>query len=419
MRRYWIVTLPVVALAAVASLSVAREVARKSYAGEPVSDVIFPPQTIPLEFSHIEHLRRDKVNCAHCHEDAPDSRSSLDNNIPGEDICTECHEIDRNDPDKKVAEGEPRVHCSLCHPGYSASQPVARVSIPPPNIKFNHKAHVDRKIRCQLCHGEIVEEEVGLATRDQLPKMMLCLQCHDDKEAPSACTTCHLAEGNGLMKSVYDEGLLEPSGVLRGDVHDMNWRRDHAVIAKQDDGYCANCHRKEFCVGCHNGSVKPMDLHGNDYVTLHTIDARRNNPDCSACHRVQTFCVGCHSRTGVAFDGKGGEFKAPFLTGDTSAGFHPSGWVDFGTRSQDHHSFEAQRNIKQCAACHREQFCTTCHSAVPSNAYRVNPHPAGWLGSRRCKALAKRAGRMCLRCHVDPAEVRCNCRHDVCSEFDA
>jgi len=82
--------------------------------------------------------------------------------------------------------------------------------------------------------------------------------------------------------------------------------------------------------------------------------------------------------------------------------------VDFTGRSANHHSFEAQRNIKQCASCHREQFCTTCHSAEPTNAFRINPHPADWRGSRRCRALARRAGRMCLRCHVDPDEVRCD-----------
>jgi hypothetical protein len=418
LRRTLTPLLPLAAVAAIWGTSSARDIAHSGFAGEPVSEVIFPPQQIPLAFSHVQHLKAAKLNCAFCHEDAPDSTSSVDNNIPGEDTCETCHDIDRKDPDKQVAAGEPPAKCTACHPGYKAGESVARVVVPTPNLKFNHKAHVDKKVRCETCHGELEAENVALATREQLPKMMLCLQCHNDEQAPAACTTCHISEGNGLIQSEYDEGMLAPSGVLRGDTHDMSFRMNHASVAKQDEAYCENCHRKEFCVGCHNGAEKPMDFHGNDYVTLHTIDARRNTPDCSACHRTQTFCVGCHSRSGVAFDGKGSEFEGINLSGAATpaASFHPEGWADITSRTASHHSFEAQRNIKQCASCHREDFCTRCHSAEPTagtgadsfRPFSINPHPANWIGSRRCKALAARAGRMCLRCHIDPDEVRCD-----------
>ncbi len=393
------------------------KVAKRLYAALPVSDVVFPPQQIPLQFSHYVHLTKERLNCGMCHEDAADSKSSLDNLIPAEDTCEICHEIDRNDPDKKVDAGEPGAHCTLCHPGFQKGQPVARVVVPTPNIKFNHAVHVEKKIRCETCHGELVDEKVGLATRAQLPKMALCLQCHDGAQAPSECTTCHLSEAGGIMRTSFDSGFLKPSGVLRGADHDLMFRTSHNLAAKNDRAYCDNCHRKEFCVGCHNGTVKPMDFHGNDYVSLHPIDARRNTPDCSACHRRQTFCVGCHSRSGVAADNKGSEFNGQF-TGDGARPavlFHPSGWVGAGSslisevenRGPTHHSYEAQRNIRQCAACHRETFCTKCHSNDPSSL-SINPHPAGWVGSRRCKALLAHAGRMCLRCHIDPVEVTCD-----------
>jgi len=93
--------------------------------------------------------------------------------------------------------------------------------------------------------------------------------------------------------------------------------------------------------------------------------------------------------------------------------FHPTGWVGVtnsglqegdASRSADHHAYQAQRNIKQCASCHREEFCLTCHStqrAAPKIAFNINPHPNNWVGSARCKAMVKRAGRMCQRCHID------------------
>jgi hypothetical protein len=415
----FLLSLGVALLVALVGLGLAgsarRAPAKADFADTPVSLVIFPAQTLPLLFSHAQHLRAAKLPCTYCHDGADESKSSLDHNIPREAVCAECHAIDRRRPAKVVAARQPRADCVACHPGFTGSGPVARVVVPAPNLKFDHRAHAERKIRCQVCHGDLLAENVGLATRAQLPKMLLCLSCHDGRTAPGACTTCHLVDPGGVMKTRYDEGVLSPSGVLRGDAHDLAFTRDHGPVAANDERYCASCHRQEFCVDCHAGVTKPMEFHGGDYVTLHAIEARRNRPDCSACHRLQTFCVGCHSRAGVAFDGKGSEFLGP-SSGDLSRRFHPDGWVEFrdggivrgvASRSPEHHSLAAQRNLRQCAACHREQFCVTCHTSEAGSPYRINPHPTSWRGSRRCEALRQRAGRMCLRCHLDASQISC------------
>jgi len=384
------------------------DIKKENFDGTPVSGVIFGEQQLPIEFSHADHLK-DKMGCVFCHEDAEESRSSLDNLIPGHDVCDICHDIDRDEPEKKVEEGEPRADCVACHIGYDPKKDeVARVVIPPPNLKFNHAVHAENKVDCRTCHGQFEEQGVVLATRAQLPKMSLCLQCHDDATAPAACTTCHLAEAGGVVKMDFPEGKLAPSGVLRGAIHDTNFRTSHAVVARNDAEYCETCHKKDFCVGCHNGVMKPLDFHGNDYIALHPVEARRNNPDCSACHRLQTFCVGCHSRSGVASDSIVSEFRGSVLQGDGPR-FHPEGWNEFGNRGPNHHSFQAQKNIKQCASCHREQFCIGCHGGT-TPTFRQNPHPPGWAGSRRCRNLLSRAGRMCQRCHTDPRDVTCDPR---------
>jgi hypothetical protein len=289
------------------------------------------------------------------------------------------------------------------------------VRVPPPNLKFDHSLHRVKGVACRTCHGDLQAERVGLATRAQLPKMATCLTCHDGRTAARKCITCHLAGPGGIVRTDFVEGPLAPSGSLRGADHDLQFRRSHRAAAKNDPDYCAACHRTSFCVDCHNGVIKPMDFHGNDYVTLHAIDARRNRPDCSACHRLQSFCVGCHSRAGYADDGRGSEFLPP-SSGDLTRRFHANGWVVFGpdglqrgddSRGATHHSFHAQRNIRQCVSCHREEFCKRCHTAEPGG-HRVNPHPRTWRGSRRCRSLASRNGRVCLRCHVDAAEANCD-----------
>jgi hypothetical protein len=70
-------------------------------------------------------------------------------------------------------------------------------------------------------------------------------------------------------------------------------------------------------------------------------------------------------------------------------------------REANHHAYEAQRNIRACASCHREDFCMSCHAGA------ISPHPIGFAASKRCEALSQKAGRMCLRCHISAQTARC------------
>jgi len=380
---------------------------------QPRSYVVYPTQSLPLRFSHAKHVGVIGADCEDCHEKAEESESSLDQLSPTEEACTSCHAIDRKKPQKVVKQGRPPARCDACHPGYTPGGSVPRVNIPAPNLKFNHKKHVGNGIECKQCHGDMVANKVDLATRDQLPKMQLCLDCHNKDRGLRQCTTCHLADAGNRMKTDYPNGKLTPSGVLRGDRHDLGFRTGHRFVAQNDPQYCESCHTKSFCNDCHNGVTKPMDFHVGDYVTLHPIDARRDQTKCSSCHRRQTFCTGCHARSGVAHDTRITEFIAPSLA-PAGPRYHPPGWVEFGSgglvqgaRPASHHAFEAQRNIRSCASCHREEFCLDCHSRQ-TGSFSINPHPAGWAGSWRCRSLRSRAGRMCMRCHVDPRELTCD-----------
>ena len=340
------------------------------------SPVIFPTQSLPLHFSHAQHLAIGGVGCGTCHEDAAGSLRAADNLVPAEAACAACHEIDRAQPEKQA---KPAARCDACH--VMAGAEVAAVVIPAPNLKFNHKLHVARGMRCQSCHPV---EKVDLATRAELPRMASCLTCHDGQTAPAACTTCHVAVRGGMVQTEYASGRLVPAD------HDLRFRRDHAQAARDDERTCANCHERRYCLDCHNGVVKPFDFHGNDYVNLHAIDARRNDPDCQSCHRLQTFCTGCHTRLGVNDNPKTTEF--PLANGvPVNRTFHPVG-----------HGVDAERNLRQCASCHREAFCVGCHASAQ------NPHPPNWQSSSRCKSLLARAGRMCLRCHTRTDELHCN-----------
>jgi hypothetical protein len=400
----------------------------------PPSPLIFPAQQIPLRFDHARHLRMG-LRCDGCHVAAPTSTSASDNLVPAEAACRACHAIDRARPDKAVPAGAGAARCDACHLSETGapwmptarSREPARVRLADPNLKFNHRLHAGQGIGCELCHSAVGRE--SLATRDDLPKMALCLGCHDGKKkdgklATNRCSACHITEPDGRLRTnlasaaTAATGLaagfapLVPSGVLRGlDAHGPDFARHHEQ-AGRDEGYCLSCHKRSECVDCHGGTVRPFDIHPSDYVSLHGSDARRNTPDCSSCHRAQTFCVGCHQRSGVAADPSGGvpgkQPQNPFGTGTGLKSFHPPGWVNEGGGAPSGHSQQARRNLRSCVSCHREETCLTCHSADPTRGMNVSPHGPAFAGTSRCRALSSRNRRVCVKCHAaNAAELDC------------
>jgi len=163
----------------------------------------------------------------------------------------------------------------------------------------------------------------------------------------------------------------------------------------------AACHDRSECVACHQGVVKPLEFHPANYLLTHAVEARRGKPDCTACHRTQSFCVGCHEREGIGTRG-----DTQYNAVDPARAFHPPGWAST-SGGRNLHAGEARRNLTSCTSCHRETDCLACHSAQPGGP-RASPHPAGWRSSARCKALDRGNRRMCLRCHIAQSELGCD-----------
>ena len=356
------------------------------------SPVVYPPQRLPLIFSHQKHLARG-ATCDKCHASAATSRSAVDNLIPTEAACRACHAIDRADPNKVAT---PVAACAGCHPGYTPGAVVERVYVMPSTIKFDHSAHA--KSTCESCHPV---RSVDLATTRQLPTMASCLSCHSEGSDQRRCTDCHFAQVGGLMQTRFPHGELMPMQSGLGDEHGPHFLRDHKQQARRVDATCNACHDQSECVECHQGVVKPLDFHQGNYLLVHATEAKRGRPDCSACHRAQTFCVGCHERSGIGTRG-----ASEFNSRDPDQQFHPPGWASPGV-GPNLHAPVAKRNIQQCASCHRENDCVECHSAEPTKL-RISPHPGGWRGSTRCKQLDRGNRRMCLRCHITQDELGCD-----------
>ncbi|HEY1546396.1 MAG TPA: cytochrome c3 family protein [Kofleriaceae bacterium] len=357
------------------------------------SPIVYPLQRLPLTFSHAKHLSRG-VQCQACHPNGTTSRSAVDNLEPTETQCRTCHAIDRDDPTKQAT---PTAACASCHPGWAPGKIVEQIYETPSPLKFDHAAHV--QTACESCHSV---RAVDLATTRQLPSMQSCLKCHKTGEAPERCIDCHLAKETGLLETTFEHGVLVPARDGLGDQHGPGFKTDHKTEARQVGATCNACHDKSECVECHTGSVKPMDFHPGDYLMTHAVDARRGTPDCSACHRLESFCVACHERSGL-----GTRAESQFSSRDPSRFFHPPGWASQTAGGPNLHSQEARRNISECTSCHREEDCLTCHSAQPGAAH-ASPHPPNWRGSAQCRALDRGDRRMCLRCHVSQDEIGCD-----------
>ena len=378
--------------------------------GAPVPDLgpstaIFPPQAITIRFDHKLHVEGQHVGCATCHPNALTSQSSADLLTPKATTCDGCHEADHANLAAVQAKD-----CATCHLGWQPGDGnrVAAFTIPPPNIKFDHKRHAARNIGCRQCHGDV--EQIGLATRDQLPRMKGCFECHQHPDAAargdakSACETCHLTGGSGptgnVIRTSFATGTLNPPRWMHNAKHEPDFLQRHKYVAANDSQFCGNCHKEDFCVACHDGRVRPRSIHPSDYLNLHATEARLATQKCTSCHREQSFCLGCHQRMGVSMSGPSAVREA--------GRFHPpkTEWSD-APRKPGHHAFEAMRNLNACVSCHIERDCVVCHGGQGVGG-GFNPHSGGFVSG--CSTQMRRNPRPCYVCHEPGAAVLRRCQ---------
>ncbi len=383
------------------------------------STAVFPPQRVTLRFNHKSHAAIG-VQCTTCHAGVRESDSSKDKLLPKPTTCDGCHGSDHSNRDAVQPGPTSRGACAFCHLGYAPSDGnlVAQVDIPRPNLAFTHKKHLAQGAKCTQCHGDVSQLE--LATRDQMPRMAGCFSCHQSSDsggahaAKSACTTCHLREfgegehvaaetlqsTGGRMRTVFATGVLKPPQWLHDSQHTPDWIQRHREVAAADSQFCSNCHTEEYCTACHDGRVRPRNIHPADYISMHPVEARMATQRCTSCHQEQSFCLTCHMRLGITMSGPTGVAE--------SGRFHPpkSIWSDSPVQP-GHHAFEAERNLNACVSCHTERDCVVCHGGTGIGG-GFNPHNAGFMA--RCSTQYRRNPRPCLVCHEPGESQLAECR---------
>ena len=377
--------------------------------------VIFPKQKLTVWFSHAYHTQKvdeakglsgEGLECEFCHENVGESLLSSDRDIPGHGSCDSCHDewIGEEDAPAPIAD------CARCHRDLDTTTGAtiaAALDIPPPNIIFPHARHTKADIACVECHDQVPKKT--LATRDDYPTMDRCIQCHFERGVSIECKTCHITGRGGRIETSYPQGKLQPRRLHSFAIHDANFLKDHAVPAKRERAFCDTCHTEDDCLSCHDGIGRDVRYHPGDWVSTHFVKAKKDDTRCQSCHRLQSFCLNCHIRSGVA---SVWEVSRPFNATHFSVrrdsrglanGPHPmaaDGWNN--PASRNFHGFQAQRNIRSCASCHQEQYCLQCHMSKFDTGLKAsrggNPHgpnPQRLKGS----TASKQNARMCLKCH--------------------
>lgn len=370
------------------------------------SEVVYPAQKLTIRFNHKAHLAKDGVGakCLDCHEGATTSTSTSDRLMPPGTTCDACHGSNHTDLLHVTPGEEGFGSCNMCHASWKPGDGnvVARLELPTAHLRSNHKVHADRNINCEQCHGAV--QEVELATREQLPRMKGCFTCHamsgpQQGMAKSDCNVCHESSSDGRMRASFPDGKLMPPRWMGNLEHTADFIERHKRVAADNSQACASCHTERYCTDCHDGRVRPRNVHANDYLSLHPVEARLDNPRCSSCHQEQQFCMPCHQRSGVTMTSSPGNAR-------TQGRFHPpaSVWSEL-PRTRQHHAWEAQRNLTACVSCHTERDCAICHASQRAGGRGFNPHPAGFAA--KCQSAASKNPRPCMICHdsVDPREL--------------
>jgi hypothetical protein len=59
-----------------------------------------------------------------------------------------------------------------------------------PGVNWTHRTHLEAGMKCEMCHGQVAQMEV-MSEATSVTTMYVCLTCHQQNNAKTACNTCH------------------------------------------------------------------------------------------------------------------------------------------------------------------------------------------------------------------------------------
>jgi hypothetical protein len=133
----------------------------------------------PIAFTHKEHIA-NQVECATCHEGVNHGALA---GLPSLRLCMRCHEFFAKD------RPEVKKFTLIFESGHDVSWQRVYGFSPTSHVKFNHAPHIQARLSCKTCHGDLASMTV--AVRAVNMNMGFCLSCHRAKRASTDCVSCH------------------------------------------------------------------------------------------------------------------------------------------------------------------------------------------------------------------------------------
>jgi len=277
-------------------------------------------QTDRIKFSHKYHIQEEELDCSDCHAGVEQSKAGKDNLLPTQETCSDCHDVAEKDS------------CQKCHtkPDFAGKlQPITHY-----NGVFSHQKHLlDTGLNCTDCHSNVAS--AGYGQKVVLPDMIQCMTCHEQKQQPLGCRTCHTLSEN-----------------IRPDFHGLDFIRAHGQMAETHavlpdaPKTCETCHKSTYCEDCHEGENLSRKTHPLNFEFTHSLEAQSNEKNCITCHTDRSFCTSCHLENHVIPHN------------------HTAGWSNNIPGDGGRHRFEALSDLESCMSCHEDnadQICRKCH----------------------------------------------------------
>jgi len=137
-----------------------------------------PAPEQPIPYSHKQHLAFG-LACKDCHVNPEPGKLMT---YPDTARCMQCHVT--------IAKDKPSIQKLTEYSKSNQPVPWVRVYKVLPGIAWTHRAHLGAGVKCESCHGQ-VREMATMSEATSVITMSVCLTCHEQNHAKSACETCH------------------------------------------------------------------------------------------------------------------------------------------------------------------------------------------------------------------------------------
>jgi len=136
------------------------------------------PPAQPIPYSHKKHLAFG-LKCQQCHTNPePGDRMTF----PATSKCMACHVT--------IAKDKPAIQKLAEFAKSNQPIPWVRAYVVSSWVYWNHRSHLEAKMTCEMCHGQVEEMEV-MTKVSNVTTMAGCIDCHRKNDASTGCQYCH------------------------------------------------------------------------------------------------------------------------------------------------------------------------------------------------------------------------------------